>query len=84
MPIQHSPPVIQTRSEARAEAVLTPTPRAPLDGTPAVPQLRGQFGRRSTIQEGRKSFKKIKFLFRIGFQFSRTFKDHFQGSWLIW
>ncbi|MBW0543500.1 hypothetical protein O181_083215 [Austropuccinia psidii MF-1] len=30
MPIQHSPP-------ARTQAVLTPTPRAPLDGTPAVP-----------------------------------------------
>ncbi|MBW0543585.1 hypothetical protein O181_083300 [Austropuccinia psidii MF-1] len=47
MPIQHSPPAIQKRSQARAQAVLTPTPRAPLDGTPAVPQLRAQFGRRS-------------------------------------
>ncbi|MBW0479874.1 hypothetical protein O181_019589 [Austropuccinia psidii MF-1] len=42
MPIQHSPPVRQTRSQARAQAVLTPTTRAPLDGTPAVPQLRAQ------------------------------------------
>ncbi|MBW0498999.1 hypothetical protein O181_038714 [Austropuccinia psidii MF-1] len=35
MPIQHSPPSRQTRSQARAQAALTPTPRAPLDGTPA-------------------------------------------------
>ncbi|MBW0525092.1 hypothetical protein O181_064807 [Austropuccinia psidii MF-1] len=39
MPIQHSPPARQTRSQARTHAVLTQTPRAPLDGTPAVPQL---------------------------------------------
>ncbi|MBW0495302.1 hypothetical protein O181_035017 [Austropuccinia psidii MF-1] len=45
MPFQHSPPARQTRSQARAEAVLTPTPRAPLDGTPAVPQLRAQLDR---------------------------------------
>ncbi|MBW0541256.1 hypothetical protein O181_080971 [Austropuccinia psidii MF-1] len=31
MPIQHSPPAKQTRSHARAQAVLTPAPRAPLD-----------------------------------------------------
>ncbi|MBW0508038.1 hypothetical protein O181_047753 [Austropuccinia psidii MF-1] len=36
MPIQHSPPARQTRSQDRPQAVLTPTPRAPLDGTPAV------------------------------------------------
>ncbi|MBW0460520.1 hypothetical protein O181_000235 [Austropuccinia psidii MF-1] len=45
MPIQHSPPARQTRSQARSQAVLTPTPRAPLDGTPAVPQLRAQLDR---------------------------------------
>ncbi|MBW0555666.1 hypothetical protein O181_095381 [Austropuccinia psidii MF-1] len=45
MPIQHSPPAIQTISQARTEAVLTPTTRAPLDGTPAVPQLRAQLDR---------------------------------------
>ncbi|MBW0576660.1 hypothetical protein O181_116375 [Austropuccinia psidii MF-1] len=45
MPIQHSPPARQTRSQVRAQAVLTPTPRAPLDGTPAVPQLRTQLDR---------------------------------------
>ncbi|MBW0586182.1 hypothetical protein O181_125897, partial [Austropuccinia psidii MF-1] len=59
MPIQHSPPERQTRSQARAQAVLTPTPRAPLDGTPAVSQLRTHFGRRSTIHPGRKRAKKI-------------------------
>ncbi|MBW0588842.1 hypothetical protein O181_128557 [Austropuccinia psidii MF-1] len=45
MPIQNSPPERQTRSQARTQAVLTPTPRAPLDGTPAVPQLRAQLDR---------------------------------------
>ncbi|MBW0498529.1 hypothetical protein O181_038244 [Austropuccinia psidii MF-1] len=41
MPIQHSPPARQTRTQA----VLTPTPRAPIDGTPEVPQLRAQLDR---------------------------------------
>ncbi|MBW0521173.1 hypothetical protein O181_060888 [Austropuccinia psidii MF-1] len=45
MPIQHSPPARKTRSQARTQAVLTPTPRAPLGGTPAVPQLRAQLDR---------------------------------------
>ncbi|MBW0575872.1 hypothetical protein O181_115587 [Austropuccinia psidii MF-1] len=45
MPLQHSPPARQTRSQARTQAVLTPTPRVPLDGTPAVPQLRAQLDR---------------------------------------
>ncbi|MBW0530407.1 hypothetical protein O181_070122 [Austropuccinia psidii MF-1] len=40
MPVQHSPPARKTRSHDRAQAVLTPAPRAPLDGTPEVPQLR--------------------------------------------
>ncbi|MBW0568837.1 hypothetical protein O181_108552 [Austropuccinia psidii MF-1] len=51
MPIQNSPPERQTRSQARTQAVLTPTPRAPLDGTPAVPQLRAQLDR-GIIMEG--------------------------------
>ncbi|MBW0563807.1 hypothetical protein O181_103522 [Austropuccinia psidii MF-1] len=51
MPIQHSPPARHTRSQARTKAVLTPTPRAPLDGTPAVPQLRAQLDR-GPIMEG--------------------------------
>ncbi|MBW0522479.1 hypothetical protein O181_062194 [Austropuccinia psidii MF-1] len=51
MPIQHSPSARQTRSQARAQAVLTPTPRAPLDSTPEVPQLRAQLYR-GLILEG--------------------------------
>ncbi|MBW0537502.1 hypothetical protein O181_077217 [Austropuccinia psidii MF-1] len=45
MPIKNSPPERQTRSQARTQAVLTPTPRAPLDGTPEVPQMRDQLNR---------------------------------------
>ncbi|MBW0581240.1 hypothetical protein O181_120955 [Austropuccinia psidii MF-1] len=59
MPIQHSPPARQTRSQARTQAVLTPTPRAPLYGTPAVSQLRAKLDR-GPILEGRKRAKKIK------------------------
>ncbi|MBW0557024.1 hypothetical protein O181_096739 [Austropuccinia psidii MF-1] len=51
MPIQHSTPARQTRSQDRTPAVLTPTPRAPLDGTPAVPQLSPQLDR-GPIMEG--------------------------------
>ncbi|MBW0499013.1 hypothetical protein O181_038728 [Austropuccinia psidii MF-1] len=51
MPLQHSPPAKQTRSQARTQAVLTPTPRAPLDGTPAVSQLRAKLDR-GPILEG--------------------------------
>ncbi|MBW0494755.1 hypothetical protein O181_034470 [Austropuccinia psidii MF-1] len=45
MPVQPSPPAIQTKSQATAQAVLTPTPRVPLVGTLAVPQLRAQLDR---------------------------------------
>ncbi|MBW0538251.1 hypothetical protein O181_077966 [Austropuccinia psidii MF-1] len=45
IPIQHSPPAGQTISLGRAQAVLTPTPRAPLGRTLAVPQLRAQLDR---------------------------------------
>ncbi|MBW0585253.1 hypothetical protein O181_124968 [Austropuccinia psidii MF-1] len=51
MPIQNSPPARQTRSQARARAVLTPTSSAPFDSTPAIPQLRGQLDR-GPITEG--------------------------------
>ncbi|MBW0493882.1 hypothetical protein O181_033597 [Austropuccinia psidii MF-1] len=64
MPIQHSLPARKKRYQAKAKAWLTPSPRAPLKSTPAVPQLRAQFGRSSIIQEGRKRGKKIKFFFR--------------------
>ncbi|MBW0519281.1 hypothetical protein O181_058996 [Austropuccinia psidii MF-1] len=39
MPVQHSPPSKNTRSQ-RHQAVLTPTARALLDHTPSVHQLR--------------------------------------------
>ncbi|MBW0519332.1 hypothetical protein O181_059047 [Austropuccinia psidii MF-1] len=45
MPIQQSPPARKTRSQARPQAVLTPTPRAPLDGTHTVLQLRAKLDR---------------------------------------
>ncbi|MBW0573675.1 hypothetical protein O181_113390 [Austropuccinia psidii MF-1] len=45
MSIQHSPPARQTRSQARTQAILPPTPRALLNSTPAVPQLRAQLDR---------------------------------------
>ncbi|MBW0588848.1 hypothetical protein O181_128563 [Austropuccinia psidii MF-1] len=51
MPLQNSPPARQTRSQAQTQAVLTPTPRAPLDGTPAVSQLRAKLDR-GPILEG--------------------------------
>ncbi|MBW0550855.1 hypothetical protein O181_090570 [Austropuccinia psidii MF-1] len=63
MPIQHSPPARQTRSQARTQAVLTPTSRATLDGTPAVPQLRAQLDRGAHM-EGMKRAKKIKLILR--------------------
>ncbi|MBW0497906.1 hypothetical protein O181_037621 [Austropuccinia psidii MF-1] len=50
MPIQHSPLARHTRYQARTQAVLTPTPRAPLDGTPAFPQLRAQLDREPIIE----------------------------------
>ncbi|MBW0480401.1 hypothetical protein O181_020116 [Austropuccinia psidii MF-1] len=50
MLIQHTPPARQTKSRARTQAVLTPTPRAPLDGTPAVPQLRAHLDRGPNVE----------------------------------
>ncbi|MBW0568303.1 hypothetical protein O181_108018, partial [Austropuccinia psidii MF-1] len=47
----------QTRSQAQTQAVLTPTPRAPLDGTPAVPQLRTKLDR-GPILEGAEPSRK--------------------------
>ncbi|MBW0515129.1 hypothetical protein O181_054844 [Austropuccinia psidii MF-1] len=38
MPVQHSPPAKNTRSQ-RNQAVLTPTARVPLDRTPSAHQL---------------------------------------------
>ncbi|MBW0513726.1 hypothetical protein O181_053441 [Austropuccinia psidii MF-1] len=50
MPVQHSPPETQTRSQARAQSFLTPTPRAPLDGTPEVPQLGAHLDRGPNLE----------------------------------
>ncbi|MBW0489634.1 hypothetical protein O181_029349 [Austropuccinia psidii MF-1] len=52
MPIQHSPPARKTRSQARTQAVLNPTPRASIFGTPGVPQLRAHLDRGPNV-EGR-------------------------------
>ncbi|MBW0560384.1 hypothetical protein O181_100099 [Austropuccinia psidii MF-1] len=52
MPIQHSPCARQTRSQARTQAVLTPTPRAPLDGTPEVSQLKAKLDRGTILGPG--------------------------------
>ncbi|MBW0548330.1 hypothetical protein O181_088045 [Austropuccinia psidii MF-1] len=57
MPLQHSPPARQTRSQARAQAALTPTPSASLDGTPAVPQLRAKLDRGPILEEAAPSRK---------------------------
>ncbi|MBW0501640.1 hypothetical protein O181_041355, partial [Austropuccinia psidii MF-1] len=48
--VQHSPPERQKRSQARAQAVLTLAPRAPLDGTPEVPQLRAHLDRGPNVE----------------------------------
>ncbi|MBW0576218.1 hypothetical protein O181_115933 [Austropuccinia psidii MF-1] len=61
MPVEHSPPARQTRSQARAQADLAITPRVPLDGTPEVPQLRAHLDRGPQM-EGRKRAKKINFI----------------------
>ncbi|MBW0533340.1 hypothetical protein O181_073055 [Austropuccinia psidii MF-1] len=53
MPLQHSPPARQTRYQA----VLTPTPRAPLDGTPAVPPQKAQLDR-GPMKEGAETSRK--------------------------
>ncbi|MBW0553789.1 hypothetical protein O181_093504 [Austropuccinia psidii MF-1] len=45
MPLQHSPPARQKIPQDRAEAVQTPTPRAPLDGTPEAPPLKAHLDR---------------------------------------
>ncbi|MBW0464011.1 hypothetical protein O181_003726 [Austropuccinia psidii MF-1] len=51
MPIQHSPPERQTRSQARTQAALTPTPRAPVDGTPAGPGEDGEEEEENSVEK---------------------------------
>ncbi|MBW0538291.1 hypothetical protein O181_078006 [Austropuccinia psidii MF-1] len=50
MPVQHSPPARQTRSQSRAREFLTPDSRAPLYDTPAVPQLRANLHRGPNLE----------------------------------
>ncbi|MBW0551958.1 hypothetical protein O181_091673 [Austropuccinia psidii MF-1] len=57
MSVQHSPAARQTRSKSRAQAYLTPTSRDPLDGTPAVNQLRAHLDREPNM-EGEAPFRK--------------------------
>ncbi|MBW0474551.1 hypothetical protein O181_014266 [Austropuccinia psidii MF-1] len=49
MPVQHSPPAKNTRSQ-RNPAVLTPTERVPLDRTPSVHQMCANLDRGPPIQ----------------------------------
>ncbi|MBW0461081.1 hypothetical protein O181_000796 [Austropuccinia psidii MF-1] len=57
IPVQHSPPARKTGSQARAQAVLTPTARVPLDGTPEVPQLRAHLDRGPNLEGAEPSRK---------------------------
>ncbi|MBW0576786.1 hypothetical protein O181_116501, partial [Austropuccinia psidii MF-1] len=50
MPVQHSTPARDTRSQARIQAFPTPTTRAPLNGTPEVTQLRAHLERGPIIK----------------------------------
>ncbi|MBW0483854.1 hypothetical protein O181_023569 [Austropuccinia psidii MF-1] len=49
MPFQNSPPAKNTRSQ-RIPAVLTPTARAPLDGTPSGHQLSANLDRGPSME----------------------------------
>ncbi|MBW0528835.1 hypothetical protein O181_068550 [Austropuccinia psidii MF-1] len=50
MPVQNSPPARKTRSQAKNQAFLTPTPRTPFDSTPEVPKLRAQLDRGPQVE----------------------------------
>ncbi|MBW0496792.1 hypothetical protein O181_036507 [Austropuccinia psidii MF-1] len=77
----------QTRFQARAQAVLTLTPRAPLDGTPAVPQLRAKLHRGPILEgeapsrkEGRGPQRSSSFSGVVG-QFPGTSRTILGGPW---
>ncbi|MBW0520709.1 hypothetical protein O181_060424 [Austropuccinia psidii MF-1] len=57
MPFQNPPHARYTRSQARAQDVLTPPPRAPLYKTLAIPQLRAHLDRGPNL-EGAELFRK--------------------------
>ncbi|MBW0482819.1 hypothetical protein O181_022534 [Austropuccinia psidii MF-1] len=61
----------QTRSQGRAPDVITPTPRAPLDGTPAVPQLKAHLDRGPNV-EGEAPSRKERRAPRRSSSFSRV------------
>ncbi|MBW0583542.1 hypothetical protein O181_123257, partial [Austropuccinia psidii MF-1] len=74
-----------TISQPRTQAVLTPTPRAPLHGTPAVPQLRAKFDRGPILEgeapsrkEGRGPRRSSSFSGVVG-QFPGTSRTIFRG-----
>ncbi|MBW0486323.1 hypothetical protein O181_026038 [Austropuccinia psidii MF-1] len=60
IPVKHSDPARQTRSQARAQAVLTSTLRAPLDGTPGVPQLKAHLDSEPNLEGAAPSRKEGK------------------------
>ncbi|MBW0562343.1 hypothetical protein O181_102058 [Austropuccinia psidii MF-1] len=49
MPVQHSPPAKNTRSQ-RNPAVITPTERVPLDRTPSVHKLSANLDRGAPME----------------------------------
>ncbi|MBW0470145.1 hypothetical protein O181_009860 [Austropuccinia psidii MF-1] len=85
MPAQHSPPARQRRSQGSAQAVLTPTPRASLDSTQEVPQLRAQLDRGPILEgaepsrkEGRGPRRSSSFLGGVG-RFPGISRTTFKG-----
>ncbi|MBW0469713.1 hypothetical protein O181_009428 [Austropuccinia psidii MF-1] len=78
MPIQHSPPARKTRSQARTQADLTATPRAPLGGTAAVPQLRANWTEDPFWKEGKGPRRSSSFSGVVG-GFTGTSKTIFKG-----
>ncbi|MBW0584012.1 hypothetical protein O181_123727 [Austropuccinia psidii MF-1] len=85
MPLQHLPPARKTISQARTQAVLTATPRAPLDGTPAVSQLRAKSDRGTILKgaapsrkEGRGPRRSSSFSGVVGL-FCGTSRTNFRG-----
>ncbi|MBW0574673.1 hypothetical protein O181_114388 [Austropuccinia psidii MF-1] len=64
MHAQHSPHARQTRAQARAQAFLTPAPRAHLDGTPEVSRLRAQLDRGPILEGEAPSRKEVRVTFK--------------------
>ncbi|MBW0529847.1 hypothetical protein O181_069562 [Austropuccinia psidii MF-1] len=65
MPVQHSPPAKNTRSQ-RNTAVLTPTARVPLDCTPSVHQLSANLDRGPPTEGAGPSRRSISFSGLLG------------------